>query len=143
MASKVKVKVKKSQLDYFRKLARDAAPLEVQACLIGEVVSPQLTVIESFAYPMQYHTQTTETVRWFRDDYEAVKRDAEERGKRIVGDLHSHPEWDAVMSPHDYKAHIEECQRVSGICSVYGRKTRVRFWLADCALPCEIVYATK
>lgn len=138
-----KVKVKKSQLDYFRKLARTSAPLEIQAYLIGEVISPELTVVESFAYPMQYHTQTTGKVRWYTTEFEELKRSAEERGKRIVGDIHSHPQWDAVLSPSDYKAHIEECQRISGLCSVYGKKTRVRFWIAESALPCQIVYADK
>lgn len=135
-----KVRVRKAQLDYFRAKARDTN-LEIQAYLIGEVVSPLLTVVEEFAYPKEYALQKPNEVCWYQHEYEEVKRSAEERGKRIVGDIHSHPNWDAVMSPTDYKAHIEEGYRVCGLCSTMGRKTRVRFWVAESALPCEIEYA--
>jgi proteasome lid subunit RPN8/RPN11 len=134
---RAKVRIKKSQLNYFRSKARDTN-LEIQALLIGEVVSPELTVVESFAYPKKYHTQTPNTVTWFQDEWDAVKRSAEERGKRIVGDIHSHPRWDAVLSPSDYKSHIEEGMRICGIVSTMGRKTRVRFWIAESALNCEL-----
>lgn len=134
---RAKVRIKKSQLDYFRSKAR-ATNLEIQALLIGEVVSPELTVIESFAYPLHYAEQKPNAVRWYQDEYDAVKRSAERRGKRIVGDIHSHPNWDAVLSPSDYQSHIEEGMRVCGICSTMNRKTRVRFWIAESALPCEV-----
>lgn len=137
-----KIRVNKSALDYFRKKARDTN-LEIQAYLIGEVVSPALTVVEEFVYPKSYHTQTTCEVNWFFEEYEAVKRSAEERGKRIVGDIHSHPNWDAVMSPTDYESHIEEGFRVCGLCSTMGRKTRVRFWVTESALPLQVEYAPK
>jgi hypothetical protein len=42
--------LRKSQLDYFRSKARETN-LEIQAYLIGEVISPELTVVEAFAYP--------------------------------------------------------------------------------------------
>lgn len=137
---RAKVRVRKAQLDYFRAKARDTN-LEIHAYLIGEVVSPSLTVIDEFAYPKEYETQTESCVRWYQDEYDKVKRSAEERGKRIVGDIHSHPNWDAVMSPTDYRSHIEEGHRVCGLCSTWKRKTRVRFWIAESALPCEIEYA--
>src|SRR5579872_6360380 len=103
-----KVRVSRHKLDYFRKLARNAHPLEIQAYLIGKVISPQLTAIEEFAYTKNYASQTVGEVSWYVADYEKVKRKAEERGLRIVGDIHSHPNWDAVMSKADYQAHIED-----------------------------------
>lgn len=136
---RVKVKLKKGQLDHFRKLARNTHK-EIQAYLIGEVVSPEVTVVHKFVYCTKYAVQTPSHVQWFNEEYEKVKKSAEERGLRVVGDIHSHPKWDAVMSPSDYKAHIEEGHRVSGICSTESRKTRVRFWVAEFSLPCEIVY---
>jgi proteasome lid subunit RPN8/RPN11 len=134
-----KVKLKKSQMDYFRRMARDS-PLEIQAFLIGEVVSPNLTVIDYFAYPPKYAMQKSNTCAWFVADYEKVKKEAEERGRRVVGFMHSHPQWDAVLSPQDYDICISDMHRVCGICSTEDRRTRVRFWVMDSALPCEITY---
>lgn len=134
-----KVKVKKSQLDYFRKLARNS-DREILAYMIGRVVSPELTVIEYFVYPQSYEVQEKGYVKWFDDEWASVKQQAEEEGFRIVGDIHSHPEWDAVLSPLDYKTHIEEGNRLTGLCSVMGRRTRVRFWIAESSLPCDIEY---
>ena len=135
----MRIRVHRGQAAYFRKLARESAK-EIQAYLVGEVVSPELTVVEKFAYTKKYAAQTPGVVQWYAEDYDKVKREAEEHGKRIIGDVHSHPNWDAVMSPSDYKAHIEEGFRVSGICSVTGRKTRLRFWVSDSALPVKIEY---
>lgn len=137
-----KVRLDKGHLDYFRKLARQS-PLEIQAYLIGEVVSPTLTVIDSFEYTQKYGTQTETEVAWFTSEYERVARKAEERGKRIVGDIHTHPGAECLLSEDDYKAAISIGTRVSGICSIFSGKTSVRFWVMDCALPCEIVYAKK
>ena len=78
---------------------------------------------------------------WYLEEYRTVRERAEERGKRIVGDIHSHPNWDAVMSEDDYNGCVEEGFRICGICSTQGRKTRVRFWTPSSALPCEIKYA--
>lgn len=134
------VKLKKSHLDYFRKQARNSK-YEIQAYLIGEVVSPNLTVIDSFEYTDEYAKQTTCSVAWYRASYDEVQKKAEKRGRRIVGHIHSHPNWDAVLSSSDYKSCIAEGHRICGIVSTDGPKTRVRFWLMDCALPAEIVYA--
>jgi proteasome lid subunit RPN8/RPN11 len=141
---KATVRVSRNQLAYFRKLARSTSK-EIQALLVGRVVSPELTVIEEFAYPRRYAAQSASGVSWRLDEYEAVKKDAEARGKRVVGDLHSHPEWDAVMSATDAKAHVQDGHRVCGICSTQTnargtRRTRVRFWIMESALPAEVEY---
>ena len=134
-----KVKLKKGALDYFRQLARKT-PLEIHAYLIGEIVSPTLVVVDKFAYPKRYEVQTPANVGWFGEDFIALKNRVEQAGKRIVGDIHSHPEWDAVMSPDDHRGAIIDALRVCGICSVYGGKTRVRFWVPESSLPCELIY---
>jgi len=137
------VRVKRSQAAYFRRLAlREARATgkEIQAYLVGHVVSPNLTVIEEFHYPKKYYTQTTGEVSWFADEYNVVKLAAEAKGRRIVGDAHSHNEWDAVLSPVDYRSHIEEGFRIAGICSINKGRTRLRFWVAESALPLKIEY---
>lgn len=137
------VRVKRSQAAYFRKLAlREAKNTgkEMQAYLVGHVVSPTLTVVDEFHYTKKYAVQTTGEVRWYHDDYEVVKNAAEANGKRIVGDAHSHPNWDAVLSPTDYRSHIEEGYRIAGICSIQNGRTRLRFWVAESALPLKIEY---
>lgn len=138
-----RVRVSKGQLDYFRRLARQS-PLEIQAYLIGEVVSPTLTVVDSFEYTKKYGTQTTGEVCWFTSEYERVAKKAEERGKRIVGDIHSHPGRACILSDADYSACITAGHRIAGICSVRpDGGTTVAFWVTDCALTCEVVYAKK
>lgn len=137
------VRISKSKLDYFRKLTRQEQPLEIQAFLIGKIVNPELTVVTDICYTKDYAEQTTTSVRWWMKDYERVSKKAEERGLRVVGDIHSHPNWDAVMSPADYKAYIESGFRVCGIVSTMGKRTRVRFWIAESALPCEIEWLNQ
>jgi proteasome lid subunit RPN8/RPN11 len=134
------VRVKRGQAAYFRKMARKAFPLEIQAYLIGHVVSPTLTVVEEFRYPKKYYSQTAQEVQWSTDEYELVDKDAVARGKRIIGDAHSHPDWDAVLSPMDYTSHIAEGYRIAGICSVQNGRTRLRFWVAESSLPLKIEY---
>lgn len=137
------VRVKKTQADYFRRIARHEAKKsgrEVQAYMIGHVVSPQLTVVDEFRYPKKYATQTTQGVQWYQDEYEEVEKAAEAAGKRVVGDAHSHPNWDAVLSPTDYQSCIKEGYRIAGICSIQNGRTRLRFWVVESALPLEIEY---
>jgi proteasome lid subunit RPN8/RPN11 len=135
-----KVKVNKHALDYFRKLSRNTE-LEIQAYLVGQVVSPDLTVIDYFAYTNKYCEQTSGTVRWFLEDFEKVKKEAEEKGKVIVGDIHSHPNYWPILSGTDHTSHIREQYRISGVCATMSRKTKVCFWIAESSLPCKIVYA--
>lgn len=137
-----KVRVKKSALDYCRKLARNNNK-EIQSYLIGKVISPTVTEVVKFAHTKNYHTQTENEVAWYEHEFNEVKQKAEAEGLRIVGDIHSHPNWDAVMSPADYKNHIIEGNRVCGLISTQGKKTRVRFWIAESALPAEIEYTVN
>jgi proteasome lid subunit RPN8/RPN11 len=137
------VRVKRGQAAYFRKLALAEAKKsgkEIQAYMIGHVVSPTLTVVDEFRYPKQYATQTTQAVQWYQDEYEAVEKAAETAGKRVVGDAHSHPNWDAVLSPTDYQSCIKEGYRIAGICSIQNGRTRLRFWVVESALPLKIEY---
>ena len=136
-----KVKVKKGALDHFRRLAREAAPKEIQAYLVGKIVSVDSVEITEFAYPKVYHTQAINEVCWYEEEYKVLKNRVEASGERIIGDIHSHPQWDAVMSLNDYKSAITESLAVCGICSIYGKRTRVRFWTPTSALPCSIIYS--
>src|SRR5208283_3196804 len=133
------VRVKKTQLNYFREQAR-STPKEIQALLVGVVVSPDLIVIHRLVYPKEYAEQTAAGVAWLAEEYDKVAVKAAKEDLRIIGTIHSHPNWDAVLSPADHKGHVTEGYRISGICSTQGRKTRVRFWLAESALPARIEY---
>ena len=135
-----KVKLRKNQLDYFRKLARESS-LEIQAYLVGDIVNPNITVVDHFVYPPEYGLQTRYQAAWYRRDYERVRREAEERGRRIIGSIHSHPGMDdAVLSPEDYESCIAEGHRICGIVTTDGSASRVRFWVMDCALPADVSY---
>lgn len=134
------VRLKKSQLDYFRRLSRNSEN-EILAYLLGFVKSPNLVDVRYFIYPREYKNSTPNTVAWKIEDYEVAKKYAEKLNMNIVGFIHNHPNWDAVMSPQDYEACITEQYRTCGIVSVHGRKTRVRFWVMDSALESAIEYA--
>lgn len=136
------VYISKSQLDYFRRLARDDQR-EIMAYLIGHVFGPDYTRVDYVAYTNDYRVQTPGAVDWTVPEYVRVAREAEERGGRIVGFIHSHPEWDSVLSPGDYLKCISEGHHICGVVSVYGRRTRTRMWKMDCALPCEITHVEE
>ena len=136
-----KVRVKKGALDHFRRVARDAAPLEVEAFFTGHIISVDEIEIEKFHYPKSYQLQTTNEVQWSVEDTDALKAYALEHDTRILGSIHSHPKWDAVMSPMDYDSYVTYQLQICGICSVYGRRTRVRFWTPTSSLPCKIIYS--
>ena len=137
-----KVRLSRGQLDHFRRKARGTKN-EILAYLIGAVVSPDLIVIDSFAYPKKYGTSTPQEASWFVEEYKALSKKTEERGRRIVGFIHSHPHPDAsvVMSPDDYKICIKEMFRICGVCTTDEKnRTEVKFWIMDSPLPCEKEY---
>jgi proteasome lid subunit RPN8/RPN11 len=138
-----RVRVSKSALDHFRRRAREAYPLEIHAFLLGVVNSVNEIEVTDFRYPKEYKVQTDNHIQWTADEYAKLKERATALNKIIVGDIHSHPDWDAVMSEQDYKACILDSLSICGICSVMkDKKTRVRFWTPVSSLPCEIIYPT-
>lgn len=139
----IKVRLSKGQLRYFRSKAR-ATSNEVHAYLIGDIVSPSLAVVDYFAYPKEYADSTPEKVSWYVEDYQQVKKKAEERGRRIIGFIHSHPHpnGSVVMSSADHSVCVQEMFRLCGVCTTdEKRQTEVKFWVMDSPLPCEIIYA--
>lgn len=136
----VTVTVKKGQLDYFRHLARDSK-FEIQAYLVGKVLSPTYVIVDSFEYTRDYGTQNTYSVAWKTPEYDRVVKDADRRAMRVVGDIHSHPEDEAVLSAKDHDGLVTDGFRIAGVVAISGRRTRVRFWVAESSLPCKITYA--
>jgi len=136
-----KVKVRKSALDHFRRLARENAPLEIEAFLTGTIISVDEVEIINFHYTKDYRIQTKYEVQWSTEAMTDLKTKAEDINLRVLGSIHSHPNWDAVMSHADYHAYVTDQLIICGICSVYNRKTRVRFWTPTSALPCKIIYS--
>jgi proteasome lid subunit RPN8/RPN11 len=136
------VRVKKGALDHFRKRAREAFPLEFHAYLLGSIKSIDTIEIVEFCYPKVYQVQTTGEIQWSIEEYAALKEKADREGLTIVADIHSHPKWDAVMSSNDYKGCIIDGLSLCAIVSVYGKKTRVRFWNSTSPLPASIVHYT-
>jgi len=136
-----KVRVKRGALNYFRRMARKSYPKEIQVYLLGKIVSMDEIHVTDFVYTNKYFKQTTNTVVWTQEEYNKLKLRAELEGKKIVGDAHSHPDWDAVMSPTDYAGAIIESLWLCGICSIHVNRTRFRFWTPTSALPCKIIYS--
>ena len=101
----------------------------------------EVEIIE-FRYPKNYNVQTGNNVQWTTDEYAELKERAARANVQIIGDIHSHPNWDAVMSEQDYKACILDSLIVCGICSITkDKKTRVRFWTPTSSLPCTIIHS--
>jgi len=135
-----KVRVRRSKLDYFKRKAKAACPLEIQAYLMGNVLSTEEIEITDFIYPKRYHTQTCEEVAWYDEDYKKFKNRVEREGKYSVGDIHTHPNYPPIMSGQDYQTAVTESSMISGICSVYGNRTHVVFWTTTSSKPCIIEY---
>ena len=135
-----RVRLKKSALNYFRKKARESSGVEIQAFLLGNIISMHEVEISEFLYPKEYHTQTPSEVSWTADEYAQIWKKADEKGLSVLGDFHTHPSWDAVMSGVDYRGAVTSNFVICGICSVYDRKTRVRIWTPTSSLPLTIVY---
>jgi proteasome lid subunit RPN8/RPN11 len=134
------VHVSKAALDYFRKKARNS-PYEIQAYLIGDVYHNHHINITSIEHAREYDIQTKCNVAPTGPEFNRVKQLAIEQGHLIVGDIHSHPNEDPIMSPSDFRACVEDNLRVCAIVGVHGRRTKVLFWLAGSPLPCEVEYA--
>lgn len=135
-----KVLVNENALNYFRKLARQSFPLEIQAFIAGKVISIDQVEITDFLYTDNYAKQTIGEVCWYVDDYNKAKEKIEAKGYTILGEIHSHPNADTLMSPSDYNASVTQQFVISGICSVNKNKTKVRFWTPTSSLACRIIY---
>ena len=134
-----KVILKKNQLDYFRSLARKNKN-EIHAYLIGkEQPEKHSVIIKKFVYPKKYEIQTAYNIKWFDSEY-ANMVESLDGDNIIIGDIHTHPNAEAILSKEDYDGCLQEGLTVCGICSVYGNKTFVRFWNPHSALPMDIEY---
>jgi proteasome lid subunit RPN8/RPN11 len=135
----MKVRLRKTQLDYFRSRAR-ATDKEQFAYLVGEVNSPELVTVSYFAYP-KLESSTTQEVQPDYKSWKNIRDKATKKDLVIVGSIHSHPNWWPVMSPADHEGHITEGNRICGVCAVMGRKTKAYFWVTESCLPCTIEYS--
>ncbi len=135
-----KVRVSKAALNHFRKKAREGFPLEIQAYLLGRIISIDEIEITKFIYTKNYAIQTTGSVCWYQEDLDKVRQQSIDTDQLVVGDIHSHPNWDAVMSPADQSSAVVEGFSICGIVSVNNNRTRARFWTPSSALPCKIIY---
>jgi proteasome lid subunit RPN8/RPN11 len=134
------VRIKKSQLDYFRKKVREGYPLEIQAYLLGHVKSVNEIEITDFVYTTKYEKQTSFEVSWSATEYARVHTKAMDEGKDVLGDIHSHPDTLAIMSDADYISSVKCGFFVGGIVQCFSKKTRVFFWTPTSSLICKIVY---
>lgn len=133
----MKVKLRKSQLDWFRRKAR-STDVEIYAMLFGRIEDDGTLRVSSFKYP-KLDEQTHSSVTPNEDSYNQLLKEAQSKGLVFIGTIHSHPRWHAIMSRADYYGHLDDGELVSGIVEVTkDRKTRYAFWTAHCALPCTV-----
>jgi proteasome lid subunit RPN8/RPN11 len=134
----VLVLLHENQLTYFRRKCRNS-PNEQLAYLVGNYDGFVVSVA-MFVYP-KILKSTPSLVYACADSYQEIAEAAKAAKAKIVGSIHSHPNCFPIMSQTDYDGHIEDADTVSGIVEVTkDRKTRVAFWSAHSALPCELHY---
>lgn len=133
--------VHRGQLDYFRKLARKNST-EIYAILIGKQVTKGEIHVYYFIHPRpsDYEVKKYDEATVSADFVERADTDATAEGLKIVGGIHTHPNWPPIMSPTDHKNHRESGDKITGIVEVSNGRTRVAFWRHDSALPCKLKY---
>jgi proteasome lid subunit RPN8/RPN11 len=138
-----KIRLKRSDLSYFRRLALDSNK-EIEAYLIGTEAENVATIVE-FIYPKNYKTQTPNAAEWSQEDVDYAEKRAKELNKKIIATIHTHPDFHPIMSPTDYKESKKFGYKLLGICGTNSkeRKTSVYFWKLDVALPCKIIYTDE
>jgi proteasome lid subunit RPN8/RPN11 len=132
------VLIHQGQLNYFRRKCLNS-PNEQLAYLVGNS-SDGVVTVAMFVYPKILRA-TPSTVEACGQHYKQIAESAKANKASIVGSIHSHPNSFPIMSQTDYEGHIQDREVVSGIVEVTkDRKTRVAFWSAHSALPCELHY---
>ena len=135
-----KIKLKRADLAYFRRLALDSDN-EIEAYCIG-TESENVTTIKEFIYPKNYKIQKPNAAEWSQEDVDYAVKRAKELNKKIIGSIHTHINYPPVISPTDYRESKKCGYKILGICSTTpkDRKTVVYFWTLDSGLPCKIQY---
>jgi len=139
----MRVRIVKAQLDHFRRKARSSRR-EIMAILVGEPVcfdnhkTTRIDVVR-FIYPP---LEKSDGMQVIIGDAEIRKIEEAARRKnlRVVGAIHSHPNDTPIMSEQDFSAHIAYGDAITGIVSVFKKRTRVMFWSMGSPLPCNLEY---
>ena len=112
----------------FRRIAKQTYPNEAFAYLVGEVTARGV-VVEGLAHP-SYNASPTAVNVSASEHARLVK---EVKPSRLVGTIHSHPEWSAEPSTHDIRNAAQCGEVVYGVMAVWeegGRlRTRCEFYL--------------
>jgi len=132
------IRLRKSHLNRFREKARDEEN-EILAYLVGTIPSPSKLTVKYFAYPELIDQSPTE-VAADEASWKCIREKAEARNLAVIGTIHSHPNWWPVQSYSDHASQIKDGHRISGVCAVMNRRTKVYFWLAESSLPCKTKY---
>jgi len=130
------VRVSRRLLDYFKRYAKRAYPLEAYAIVIGRMNGETARVTQLYIPDDQAEYATRTRIR-VPDGWWAQAHRLALNGEEILGDIHSHPEkskfeQDASPSEADYDRHNAALQ---GVCSIRkypsGRMlARIKFWPA-------------
>jgi len=132
------VRLKRHHLDYFRRKCIRSLD-EEYAMLLGYRISPSLVEVHRWIYP-ELATKTPGNIETVRGAVETVHARAREWGMVVIGDIHSHPDDDTVMSHCDFQDHRRHNHCVTGILSVNKNQTRLAFWEKDSPLPASVQY---
>jgi proteasome lid subunit RPN8/RPN11 len=133
------IRLHRGQVRWFRSKAKKNYPLEIQALLIGQRLSPNLVGVSYFVYPPQI--QTVDWVEVPNTVYEETAELVNDDGLKIVGTLHSHCDALPMMSQQDKRSHIAAGDAVSGILTVLSSgNTHLEFWKENDCLPLNIEY---
>lgn len=135
----MKVRLHRGQLSYFRRRARESGPNEIFAYLIGRNISPKTVIVQHFFYPA-LDESTPECVVPNKDDEDNIAIDVVKKGQKVLGTIHSHPDYWPILSRTDHQSHVTDQHRISGVYAWLKGKSKVVFWTAESSLPCQIEY---
>lgn len=132
------VYIKKHHLAYFRKKARETSN-EILAVLLGFVYPNDGVEVVKLSYPI-LDVSTPNSVHANEESFRDIEKNALLNGLKILGSIHTHPNYIPVMSGMDYDDFKNNKEIIAGIVEVTDNKTRVVFWCGDTPLPCKIKY---
>lgn len=136
----MKIEISKKALERFKKYASRKYPNETFAILLGRKLADDIYSIREIHVPKIKES----TYQYVIPDYDDVNRIIKEHELDYFGEIHSHPQFGAIVSREDYKYWDKSLTPIIGILSIRKRQsyktTELFFWQKNSACPIQYKY---
>lgn len=136
----MRIEINKKALDRFKKHAARVYPKEAYGILLGKKLANHRYVICDIHVPAVREAHYNYVI----PDYDEIDSIVDSNPIACLGDIHSHPQDGAVVSPGDYKDWDTKDCRIKGILSIRKRlsykTTELYFWQKRSACPVPYRY---